>query len=718
MNLSFDKDNFFDNSVPFYFNSAEFHYFRVPKIDWEKRLTLLKKSCCDTLATYIPWRIHENNENEWRFDCRDGYTDLTEFLTLAKKMEISVVLRVGPYSYSELMLDGLPDYLTGNYPEILAKNKQGEIFSESAVTYLHPTFLKRVELFYQKVADIIRPFLVKNGGSVIMVQLDNETLGVQLWRSSLDYSPELWRSKNRYADFLSNRYRGDIELLRKLYGVNWQNFSEADPCKNLSSDNSKALQIRDYQDFSACACAEFLVYLRDLLIKNDIAETIFCNNAGSPNLFTYLKEACTQLGDNFIAGVDHYWNLSSTWKQNSPTNQRFMYHYISCELMKNSKFPPWVPEFQYGSISAYPPVTMEDLSCALFTHLGFGMKGHNGYVFTGGKQVANSGWSCNIYDYYAPVSASGECRPTFYAVQKFGEFVKNHSDFLNLKADYDFPLLFDYNVYRATSNLNFDRIHCADNSEIDGFYTLGVCATAFASGMMTEILDAECDFDMNRKTLTVVSSGVMSEKLQTKLLDYMENGGNVLLWGSTPKYNEFMQESTLLADGAKIPLTKRGVSASRAIDFGDDQGEIAYNSGPFFVIDGDIENAEIIARETKSNAVVSYHKKVGKGSLTFSGCLFNMACESHSRFFLKLLRYADTAPRFMQSDNYLIINRRKNQEKIWFFITNASTAKHYFKGEYLLENEAVTLPELRLEPMDVKILEYNLINKCFKLIKE
>ena len=38
---------------------GEFHYFRVPKADWRRRMELFTEAGGNCLATYIPWLIHE-----------------------------------------------------------------------------------------------------------------------------------------------------------------------------------------------------------------------------------------------------------------------------------------------------------------------------------------------------------------------------------------------------------------------------------------------------------------------------------------------------------------------------------------------------------------------------------------------------------------------------------------------------------------------------------
>ena len=62
--LTFDKKYYFIDGKPVYLYAGEFHYFRVPKPDWRRRMQLFKEAGGNCLATYIPWLIHEPEEGE------------------------------------------------------------------------------------------------------------------------------------------------------------------------------------------------------------------------------------------------------------------------------------------------------------------------------------------------------------------------------------------------------------------------------------------------------------------------------------------------------------------------------------------------------------------------------------------------------------------------------------------------------------------------------
>ena len=127
--LNFTPTTYLLAGQPTYLLSGEFHYFRVPKADWRRRMQLFKAAGGNVLATYIPWLLHEPQEGQFRFSGED-WLDLEGFLQAALAEGLYVIARPGPYQYSELVYDGLPGWLVHNYPQILAQNAEGKSFRE------------------------------------------------------------------------------------------------------------------------------------------------------------------------------------------------------------------------------------------------------------------------------------------------------------------------------------------------------------------------------------------------------------------------------------------------------------------------------------------------------------------------------------------------------------------------------------------------------------
>jgi beta-galactosidase len=136
--INWDKNCYSIDGEPVFLASGEFHYFRVPKKDWRRRLELWKETGGNCVATYIPWILHEPVEGDFRFsDVPER--DLEGFLTLCAEMGLFVIVRPGPYVYSEIVYAGLPPWLIENYPDLLLRAIDGRTFPEiGIVSYLHP----------------------------------------------------------------------------------------------------------------------------------------------------------------------------------------------------------------------------------------------------------------------------------------------------------------------------------------------------------------------------------------------------------------------------------------------------------------------------------------------------------------------------------------------------------------------------------------------------
>ncbi|RYG40916.1 beta-galactosidase, partial [bacterium] len=141
----------------FVIHSGEMHYPRVPRPYWRDRMKKMKAMGLNTLCTYVFWNLHEAKEGKFDFT---GDLDLAAYLKMAQEEGLMVILRPGPYICTEL------DF--GGYPAWLLKNR------ETRVRSLDPTFKNAAGRYLDRVGTLARPFLRKNGGPIIMAQVENE----------------------------------------------------------------------------------------------------------------------------------------------------------------------------------------------------------------------------------------------------------------------------------------------------------------------------------------------------------------------------------------------------------------------------------------------------------------------------------------------------------------------------------------------------------------
>nr|WP_167859077.1 beta-galactosidase [Paenibacillus cymbidii] len=302
--LEWDVRGYKIDGQPRFLVSGEFHYFRVPAADWERRLKLFKETGGNCIATYIPWILHEPAEGNIRFgDVPER--DLDSFLRLCRKLGLYVICRPGPYQYSEMKYAGLPGWLQQHYPELLARNVHGGIMVRESVSYLHPVFLEKSKRWFDAVCPIIAKHTVAKGGAVAYAQFDNELIGVHEWYGGWDYNPETMgfgRSDGRYPRFLAEQY-GDIAKLNLAYGTTFAGFADVRPIDPAAIRNvPDRRRAKDYQDFYFGTVTEFALILTNWMREAGI-DCDFIHNSANADSNAYHYEMAKRLGSRFLLGT-------------------------------------------------------------------------------------------------------------------------------------------------------------------------------------------------------------------------------------------------------------------------------------------------------------------------------------------------------------------------------------------------------------------------------
>jgi beta-galactosidase len=155
--IDFDNRGFLINGQRTFIASAGIEYARVPRALWRDRLLKIKRSGFNCVEIYAFWNYHETNPGVWDFT---GDKDVGAFLDLAHELGLYVTVRVGPYVCAEWENGGFPMYLHFQ-PGLRARQNE-------------PTYLKDVDGWYDHILPIVASRQIERGGSVIMVQLENE----------------------------------------------------------------------------------------------------------------------------------------------------------------------------------------------------------------------------------------------------------------------------------------------------------------------------------------------------------------------------------------------------------------------------------------------------------------------------------------------------------------------------------------------------------------
>jgi beta-galactosidase len=148
---------FIKDGKPYQIISAEMHYVRIPRAYWRDRLRKAKAMGLNTITTYSFWNAHEPRPGTYDFS---GQNDIAAFIRDAQAEGLDVILRPGPYVCAEWEL--------GGYPSWLLKDRNLLLRSTD------PQYTAAVERWLVRLGQEVKPLLLKNGGPILAIQLENE----------------------------------------------------------------------------------------------------------------------------------------------------------------------------------------------------------------------------------------------------------------------------------------------------------------------------------------------------------------------------------------------------------------------------------------------------------------------------------------------------------------------------------------------------------------
>ena len=680
--------------------SGEVPYFRAPKKTWKSTMELWKDAGGNCIGTYCPWLVHEPEEGIFRFDEGDGITDICEYLETAAEVGLGVILRPGPYVYSEFRHGGLPGWLVEKYPEIHALNRKGEYIRKGAVvTYLHPVFMEKVQRYMDRLCSIIANYSSVNGGPVVMLQPDNEIYGLQMWNGDYDFNPayaQFGQQDGRYPLFLKKRF-GTVEAVNRRYGTRHHYFTDFMPKDEPASGHARWLWNKDWFDFYTHCGDEYIRWLLGLFEKNG-AGSLYCINAGNAGMNTYFKNIKEEYGNRLLLGSDHYYTLGQEFPQNNPTPQIFMRFWLSMQILRLLKNPPSVLEFQFGTYADWPPCCPEDFEANLKMHLAMGMQGFNGYILAGGPNIKGEGRFSDNYDFCAPIGPDGSPRQGYEVLRRIGKLLAENPDVLteNLIAEVQtfIPLeCMDVNYLWG----NLDDSACVEPSTLPWFIQRGIGTTLLSSG----IQNIGCSWETAdaRLPLILPSCGIMSSSDQEKAVAFLESGGRILCIPVLPRYDENLESCTILADylGAASGCKLRDAYLTMA---GIDNFACGLGFYPTVKLP---ENAEVIGVDNLSGTTVAWMKNFANGAqFALLGAYWwhtqheqNLAVES----ILSKLGVV----RHVYTDDYWMFPILK-EHHLWLLNLTTSVRTPNVKIS-LNGSDIIDLGDIMLDQMSVKIID-------------
>ena len=686
--------------------SGEFHYFRVPKADWKRRMQLFKDAGGTCLATYIPWLLHEPVEG--RFEFGGEVLDFEGFCETAHAMGLHVVARPGPYQYSELRYDGLPGWLYERYPALRARRLDGSAIRTGSISYVHPLFLEKARRWFDHACPLVAKHTLPHGGPVALVQIDNELAGIHVWFGSLDYNPEamgMGRADGRYPRWLETRH-GSLATLNRRYATGFASFAEVKPpAADGPATLAEMRRRRDYYEFYLGTVAEYASTLAQWIRGHGI-DVPLVHNSGGPQMNAMFQETIAAVKSPFVLGSDHYYALDQTWPQNNPTPQYALGCFYSLEILRLMGFPPTVWELPGGSSSDWPPLTPHDAKAAYLANLALGMKGSNYYIFTGGENPPGAGTTSDLYDYGAAIGARGEVRPLYEAQKEFAAVLSRHPWLPRAEREGDLRVGLSLDDCRADGWARGRGELAFANTDAFDLFRRGLLNTAFCASLSPVLVNLQSDdwtADLEAP-VAVVAASSMRRSVQERLVRFVARGGRLLLLPVLPTHDENLEPCTVLADalgGARVE------PAPDAFNRATVDGVVNVAKRDVFFAEPPA-GALAIGRDEVSGRTIAWElRPAGGGRVVLIGLRWLHSNREQAAMLQALARRLGVEPRVECSNPNVWTSLRSHEGRSLVFLLNllSSPMEASVRCRPASRGTWVDTGTHALEPMSVKVVE-------------
>ena len=295
MSLQFRVENclfeYGEHRVPLL--SGEFHYWRVLKENWPAIIAKIKEMGVKVVASYVPWNYHELAPGDFDFTGRTSpQRDLAGFLDLLRDEGLYVIIRPGPYIYSE--------WIHGGPPERAVKHDR-----------MSPEFLVMAREYILAVSAVLAPRQITRDGTIILCQSDNEP-----YPPIESFGDEIgcFKQPGMFKDWLREKYSNDLPALNRRWRTEFADFDDAcfyfhEVCVNtdlpmaqrLFPQRETHLRYADGFEFIGWYAAEVVRTIGGYLREGGIEVPIFANS-WSP-LYADFTQFCKVA---VLAGTDIY----------------------------------------------------------------------------------------------------------------------------------------------------------------------------------------------------------------------------------------------------------------------------------------------------------------------------------------------------------------------------------------------------------------------------
>lgn len=696
MSLSFDSKSFLLNGERFFMNSGEMHYFRIKKSKWKLHLEKFKEAGLNTVTTYIPWAWHEVTEGKFDFTGKTcPERDIEGFIKLCTKMGLYLSVKPGPYMLGEYVNQGLPEWLTNKYPEVVAKDAKGNAYPSYVLTYMHPVFLEKTFKWFSKIMPILEKNQSTRGGNVFFMQVCNE-VGVNLWLfGEGDYSET---SLSYYRQYLENHY-GDIAKLNDLYSTQYKSFDEiTDMPSGRKNTKEDFLRYRDWHDFHRWYYMVYIDLIIEEITKSNIDIQLYHNVPGwvygratdFPLNITMYRDLVKK-HPNLVFGVDHIPESVgfTNFHDDAACNDMLM-------SMQGRKNPIFVAELQAGSREHSVRTYSNELEVFYKSCLAHDIKGWNYYMFSQGINpigkgafgptfywetvIENDATENELYPIVKRLSAwvDGNKEALLSSERKNDICVGWYKPYYQTEFVYPFPKRETYMDF-AEAGINYDPKGIMNRVYFDGIVKVLKMINRQYDINDLEVMPLE-ELQKYRQ-LWVVSLEYMDKDTQKKLAQYAENGGTLIISPTIPSKDLDLKTCNVLANALKVK--KNGILEMKEPKFDVYKHKDTFCTSRIELYKPAVKKEAIAFVE--GNKCCGIEKKVGKGKVIALGTGIGYNVKEHLPLYDTLVKKGGSTQKVNVSNDYITVVPRYNEDGSMFvFVFN------YHREDHLTDIEIKT----------------------------
>ena len=558
---------FYLDGEALFLSTADYPYYRDDAGNWPDRLQKLKDIGHRIISLYIPWRHHEVDWGGERIIDFDGKTlenrNVIRLLDLCRELSLLVIAKPGPFIHGELNYGGLPDRVCPQWNDSIEAmlDSRGEacvwegstLANDGRQMEMWPlpapfdrSYQSEVRHWLQSVTDhILSPYSYPDG-PVVLVQVANEGIYSNhqrpLW--AYDFSRS---SLDKYRCYLQRRY-ADITRYNCLHDTSYQTWDEIDAVRSWQKPRHKTdlLAYEDWADYQIEYVGDYYAFL-----KAEIPESLPClinvnpPTADSFGIDAWLARIVPERWPDIHYGFTNWIGVACDDDSVIDRYQLMVKRRNGMNLEENWGFSSlYEPAFEYDSVSFYQTLLA----------IASGATGYN--IYTG------VGTACTtpqldmirqeIYPDLSPIDRDGKITPKGESVQLLNRFFSAYGEDLVQSQPYR---CMAWGLYLPDSQV---RTWAAEKDwqllDAMGIGEGGRAFMRFQACMRESCLDyglvnlqaASLSQLRGYPTLGLAAGRIMDAATQQKLRQYVDQGGQLLLFGEIPALDENLQPCAVL----------------------------------------------------------------------------------------------------------------------------------------------------------------------------